>query len=147
LPDASEWTVVTAKRQTKGRGKPGSSWFSPDGGLYFSVILKPRKNSADLSPVTLLAAEAVASVIKAEIKPPNDLMIKSKKVCGILTEKVKDALIVGVGLNVNIEKFPDELAATSLYLENNKKYDPDQLLSEIIIELKNRYLKFLHNRI
>jgi BirA family biotin operon repressor/biotin-[acetyl-CoA-carboxylase] ligase len=153
LPEASEWTVLTAKKQTKGRGKPGSLWFSPEGGLYFSLILKPRKNPEDLAPFTLMAAEAIVSVIKrecyltADIKLPNDILIDSKKVCGILTEKVKDALIVGIGLNLNIKEFTEELNATSLLLECKKNLDLKYFLFEIIDELKKKYLNLLHNRL
>lgn len=153
MPEASEWTVITAKKQTKGRGKPGSLWFSPPGGLYFSIILKPRKNPEELAPFTLMTAEAIVSVVKREcnlapdIKLPNDILINSKKVCGILTEKAGDSLIVGVGLNLNINDIPEELNATSLLLECKKNFDLKHFLFEIIDELKKKYLNLLHNRL
>ena len=148
-PDSPEWTVVVAKEQSGGRGKPGSLWFSPPGGLYFSVILKPRKNPDDLAPITLLVAQAVASVLpaKAEIKLPNDLLVNGKKICGILTEKTGEALIIGIGLNVNIETFPAELNATSLKLETSKTWDLATLLQAILAELKKEYSQFLAGKV
>ena len=145
--------MVLAKKQTKGRGKPGSFWYSPEGGLYFSLILKPRKNPADLAPLTLIMAEAVAGTIKREggidpeIKLPNDILIGGKKVCGILTEKTGGALILGVGLNLNIREFPEDLNATSLLLECGREFEWRSLLGKIMEAFKNSYSKFLFNKV
>ena len=150
---SNEWTVVRARRQTKGRGKPGSEWFSPVGGLYFSVILKPRKNPNELATITLAAARAVVSVIKqeagidAEIKLPNDVLIGGKKVCGILTEKNRDALIIGIGFNLNTEEFPKELNATSLFQVKGERYEVKGFLEKLISELKIEYSKYLNNKV
>jgi len=146
---AKEWTVIVAESQWRGRGKPGRVWYSPVGGLYFSVILKPRKNLPDLLPLTKLAAQAVISVIKrqtglsAQIKFPNDVLLNGKKICGILTEKVGEAVIIGIGLNLNIAQFPPELSATSLWLESKRSWDTAQTLSELLDELKKEYVNFL----
>src|SRR3989339_1403747 len=93
---AVEGLVIIADQQTKGRGKPGSNWFSaPCLGLYLSVVLKPYKNPNDLSPLTLLVAQVVVRAIKeytglsATIKLPNDVLLNGKKVCGILLERLK----------------------------------------------------------
>jgi len=113
------------------------------------VILKPRKNPQDLTPLTKLAAQAVVSVIEeqaglsAQIKLPNDVLINGKKVCGILTEKVGEAVIIGIGLNLNIAQFPPELLATSLLLETKKKLEPDAFLGDLLAELKKEYVDFL----
>ena len=81
-----EGTVIIAESQSKGRGKPGSYWFSPKGkGLYLSVILKPLKDIQKLEPLILLGAKASLLVIeklsglKGEIKLPNDVMLAGKK--------------------------------------------------------------------
>ena len=148
-PHSPEWTVVAAEEQSGGRGKFGSLWFSPPGGLYFSVILKPRKNPDDLAPITLLVAKTIASVlpVKAEIKLPNDLLVNGKKICGILTEKTGEALIIGIGLNVNIDSFPSGLNATSLKLETSRNWDLDTLLQAILAELKKEYSQFLSGKV
>lgn len=144
-----EWTVVTAEEQGGGRGKPGSSWFSPPGGLFFSVILKPRKNPSDLSSITQLTAKAVAAVlpVKTQLKLPNDLLVNGKKICGILTEKTGEALIIGIGLNVNIDSFPPELNATSLKLETGKIWPLDPVLLDILAALKKEYSQFLSGKV
>ena len=141
--------MVIAKKQTGGRGKPGSHWYSPEGGLYFSLILKPRKNPSSLVSLTLIFAEAISLAIekttglKSEIKPPNDILISNKKACGILIEKSKDSLIIGIGLNVNIEKFESGLKATSLKLETGKSFGISEILEEILTNIQRKYLKFL----
>ncbi|MBI5699474.1 hypothetical protein HZC35_04085 [Candidatus Saganbacteria bacterium] len=104
------------------------------------MILKPRKNPADLTPITRLAAKAAAQALEdhdPRIKPPNDILIKGKKVCGILTEKTADGIILGIGLNINIDKFPADLNATSIF------GDKETIFKEILRCLKEEYLKYL----
>lgn len=152
-PQAEEWTVITAKKQTQGRGQFKRSWYSPEGGLYFSVILRPRRQVEDLKPLTRLFAKRIISVIKKEsglaaiLKPPNDILISGKKICGLLAEKTGESLIVGVGLNLNIKKFPEDLPATSLGLETGRVFDKETVLTEILKNLKDEYLKFLQGEV
>ena len=146
---AEPWTVVWAKEQTTGYGRKKISWFSPKGGLYFSVIL-PKSNIEDLQTITILGGFIVAKVIKDNfqlepfIKLPNDVWINQKKVAGILTENVIGreikSSIIGVGLNTNIGKFPKELenTATSLKIELRKKVDDKKILEQIIEKLKEQ---------
>jgi BirA family biotin operon repressor/biotin-[acetyl-CoA-carboxylase] ligase len=144
------WTVVVAKEQSLGHGRKGESWFSPIGGLYFSVIL-PKSNIDDLQTITNLAAFVVAQILKDGfglqplIKLPNDILIKEKKVCGILTENVIIGQspvfsIIGIGLNTNIKIFPEELEdkATSLQIELNQEFDNNKILEKILIGLKKQ---------
>lgn len=152
------WTIILAKEQTAGYGRKKDFWFSPSGGLYFSVIL-PKSKIEDLQTLTILAAFVVAKVIKENfnlepfIKLPNDVMImsnvkcqmlKPKKICGILTENVigkeMKLSIMGVGLNTNIEKFPKDLekGATSLKIELGKEVDNKKILNQVIGEFKNQ---------
>lgn len=90
---ALPWTVVVALRQDEGRGRKGNEWYSPRGGLYFSVVLPPS-DIDDLQTLTIMAAFAVAQTIKDGfgvepfIKLPNDVYLNGKKVCGIMTENV-----------------------------------------------------------
>lgn len=150
-----EGVVIVADSQTKGRGRPGSIWFSPAGaGIYLSAIVKPHKNPKDLSSITLIGARAVVKVIKkmagcsAEIKLPNDVMVKGKKISGILVERMASGhLIIGVGLNANnsAPSFPDEIkdSATSLRIETGKNFDLEKLRSCLISELDKEYLAYL----
>jgi BirA family biotin operon repressor/biotin-[acetyl-CoA-carboxylase] ligase len=147
---AAPWTVVVAEEQTNGYGKEQRGWFSPKGGLYFSIIL-PQSNIDDLQTLTILAAFAAAKTIMEKfslqtfIKLPNDVWINNKKIAGILTEniisgsKVKYS-VMGIGLDTNIDKFPKELenTATSLKIELDREVDNKQVMEKIVEELKKQ---------
>jgi len=124
-----EGIVVIADIQTHGRGRKNRLWLSPSGGLWFSVILRPKIIPEKGMLLTMAASIAVAQAIKKTtglnpvIKWPNDILINKKKVCGILTEFVfkknfLDYAVVGIGINVNnkIDKKIKKVA-TSLSLE------------------------------
>jgi len=148
--NSKAWTVVLAKEQTGGYGRKGNFWYSPRGGLYFSVIL-PKTKIEDLQILTILAAFCVAKILKEDfklepfIKLPNDVYVNGKKICGILTEniilgkEVKNS-IIGIGLNTNIEKIPRDLqnVATSIKIELKKEVDNKELLKKILEELKEK---------
>ncbi len=108
---APEWTVVSARRQSGGRGRLGRSFFSPEGGLYLSVILRPTMTGDTVTLLTTAAAAAMSRAIESvfkkdtKIKWVNDIYIDGRKVCGILTETAYcgaalDYAIVGVGVNL-----------------------------------------------
>jgi BirA family biotin operon repressor/biotin-[acetyl-CoA-carboxylase] ligase len=147
---ALPWTVVISEEQEIGYGRKGESWYSPKGGLYFSIIL-PQGEIDDLQTITILTAFIVAKTIKEDfnieplIKIPNDVLLNGKKICGILTEniigtKVKSS-VIGVGIDTNISSFPSELEsiATSLKIELGRDVDNEDLMEKIIIGLKNQF--------
>ena len=146
---AKPWLVVVAEKQTSGYGKEKVSWFSPKGGLYFSIIL-PKSKIEDLQTLTILAAFIVAKTIKRNfpleplIKLPNDVLIGKKKVAGVLTENIigKDVKlsVIGIGLNTNIEKFPKGLenGSTSLKIELGREVNNENILKRIVRELKEQ---------
>jgi BirA family biotin operon repressor/biotin-[acetyl-CoA-carboxylase] ligase len=150
-----EGLVVVAEQQTAGRGKPGSAWYSPPGlGCYLSVVVKPFQNPPELAPVTLLGARAVVSTIKlltglpAAIKPPNDVLVRGRKVCGILVERLASGeLIIGLGVNINNPEgsFPEAIkdTATSLLIESEERVDCKGFLSELLARLDQEYLAYL----
>ena len=156
LKGAEEGLVVTAKKQTAGKGRRGRSWESPaDENLYFSILLRPKLAPEKAPMLTLLMAYSVAKAlqkknINIEIKWPNDLVLSKKKICGILTEmnlaegQVED-VIVGGGLNVNTMRFSEELddKATSLTIELGRKLECGELLGWILEEFEERYHQFL----
>lgn len=152
------WTIVLAKEQTKGIGRKGNFWYSPKGGLYFSIIL-PKSTLEEIELLNILAAFVVAKVIKEEfslepyIKLPNDVYLNNKKICGILTENIilgekVNFSIMGIGLNTNICKFPQELKnkATSLRIELGKRVNDQKIFEKIIEELKGLFLKISLNK-
>lgn len=149
-----EGLVVIAERQTLGRGKPGSAWFSPPGNLYLSAVIEPFKNPGELAGVTLFSALAArAAILKlaklpAVIKWPNDLRLRGKKVCGILTERLASGhIIIGIGLNINVtaRAFPPELkgSATSLRIETGRQYQLDKCAEVLLALLDQEYRSFL----
>ncbi len=115
---------IIARSQTSGRGRMGRSFFSPDSGLYMSLLLRRNLKAADAMRLTTVAAVAVARAIDAvagvscSIKWVNDIYLYGKKVCGILTEGkslpggMLDFAVIGIGINLTepIDGFPKEIA-------------------------------------
>lgn len=150
-----EGTLVIAEEQTRGRGRMGRIWHSPKGmGLWFSLILRPPIRSDEVNLLTFLSALSVAQVVERRskinvgVKWPNDLLIKGRKFCGILSElsfedKRINFAIVGIGINLNQQErdFPPELRskATSLRIELGDKVDRVRLLQEILKRLEENY--------
>jgi BirA family transcriptional regulator, biotin operon repressor / biotin---[acetyl-CoA-carboxylase] ligase len=138
------WTVVT-DLQHEGRGRQGRSWVAPaETALLFSTILRPPVDVLPLLP--LLAAVTVAGGIEVatgaapDLKWPNDVLLRGKKLAGILLERPAGAdVILGVGLNVN--QLPADLpdGATSLVLELGRQLEREPLLAAILNDLSNAY--------
>uniref|UniRef100_A0A7C4X816 biotin--[biotin carboxyl-carrier protein] ligase n=1 Tax=candidate division WOR-3 bacterium TaxID=2052148 RepID=A0A7C4X816_UNCW3 len=151
LFDREEEVAIFALTQTRGRGRRQRAWFSPPGGLYLSVLLFPRIR---FNTVPLIAALAVVKTLnglgfkKAAILWPNDILLGSKKVCGILCERYKDGIVCGIGLNVNIKNFPKNLTnATSLLLESKKMYNLNKILDELLHHIEIFYRQSQNGRL
>jgi BirA family biotin operon repressor/biotin-[acetyl-CoA-carboxylase] ligase len=149
-----EGLVVISNSQSAGRGKPGSVWFSPPGNLYLSAVIKPHRNVDELMPLTLIGAIAGSSaiyqtsLIASLIKWPNDLLVRGKKIGGILVERIASGhLIIGIGINLNSDPgiFPEKIrgSATTLKHESKKQLDPSHFSQILIEELDARYLAYL----
>lgn len=159
-----EGLLLATELQTAGRGRLGRTWTAPArSGLAFSMLLKPDVPAARLPWVTLLTGVAVASAVRrltgfgeigdrffpgadgdehveARLKWPNDVLVGDRKLAGILVEKVGDAVVVGVGLNVSLRE--DELpvpTATSLAIEGAPLSDRAPLLRAVAREVEGRY--------
>ena len=128
-----EGTVIVAEQQSKGKGRMGRSWSSPRGGIYLSVILRPKLIPTEVSKLTLVAALSVAQTIRdtaglrALIKWPNDILVGKKKLCGILTElkaeqDMTSFVILGIGINVNTRKSLLPENSTSISEESDEKF-------------------------
>ncbi|MCG2728306.1 MAG: biotin--[acetyl-CoA-carboxylase] ligase [Candidatus Methanoperedenaceae archaeon] len=151
-----EGTVVIAESQTGGRGRLGRKWLSPEGGIWLSIILKPRIQPLYAPRITLLAGVAVAKTIhsqglQARIKWPNDVLINGKKVCGILTEigaemDMVDYCVVGIGIDANVdtESFPEGVreSSTSLKKELGHEINRVEFVQRLLSEFEALYLKF-----
>lgn len=150
---ASEGEVFLAEEQTAGRGRGSNKWHSERGlGIYCSVILRPQITPSDTLWLSLISAVAVQDAMKevtglaTDIRWPNDLLINDKKFCGILTELSTDAgrvrhAIVGIGINVNQEEFPQDLRAlaTSLRIETGREWPRVDLTAALLKSLDREY--------
>ena len=150
-----EGLVVTADRQTNGRGRLGRQWLSDDdSALYMSVLLKPDVDTRIIPVITLLCGVAVCRAINdlcdacAMIKWPNDIIIGNKKLCGILCEGMisgnEASVIAGIGINVNNESFDESIKnkATSLFLSTGNTYDRKETARCVLFELDKLYGEF-----
>ncbi len=150
-----EGVVVFAESQAKGRGRLGRAWVSPARkGLWFSVLLRPHLRPQETTQLTVAAATAIWRAIyqvtglRTEIKWPNDILCRGKKLVGILTElsaemdRVKHVTLgIGVSVNVTTSEFPVELrrTATSLRIELGKLVQRAELATAILRELDTDY--------
>jgi len=161
LKAVREGTVIVAETQTRGKGRLERKWISPLGGLWFSIILRPKVSPRHAPKLTLMMSVAVAKTInklfdlEAEIKWPNDVLIKGKKVCGILTETHTkgDSLnfaVVGVGINANfsLHNFPAELrgSSTTLKEELKNEIDCEGFLRSLLEETEYYYNMFTQGK-
>jgi len=151
---APEGSVFLAEEQTAGRGRGAHSWQSArSAGIYCSVILRPVLPPSEVLVLSLAAGLAVRAAIgqvnarvNVDLKWPNDVLIAGKKVCGILTEMNAEAtrvryVVVGVGINVNQAKFPEELQdqATSLLLATGSEWSRVELTAALLKSLDREY--------
>ena len=147
--NTSQPTMITSKRQSKGRGRMGKKWLSLKGNLFFSIFFEINEKKINFEQYTKLNAYLVRRVLskyifkKIKIKWPNDLLIEQKKVCGILQEiinhKEKKIMIVGVGINTLASPAIFELKTTNLSNYSKKRVDNNKILKDIKIS----YEKFI----
>lgn len=147
--------IIVADMQTKGRGRFKRKWHSGKGGLWMSILLKP-KSAGNLQYLTFAAAIAVVRSIKkianlkTSIKWPNDVHYKGRKLCGILTEGIfgrDNYAAIGIGLNVNQEKLPDEIKNIAISLKEikQKKTNIKRLTKSVIEQFFVLYHDY-HNK-
>ena len=143
---APHHTAVVARYQTQGRGKLASRWVMPRGeGVLLSILLRRVPESMAFTQLTLQVGWRLAQLLReltglaVEVKKPNDLMIEGLKLAGILSEarwrgeKMLYA-VVGVGINVNVQSFPDELTATACSLSQvaGKPFNVEEITRAVI---------------
>ena len=145
--DAAEGAVAVAEVQTDGRGRLGRAWEAPAGtSVLVSVLLLPAVEAPKLPELSLVAGGAVAQAIaevtglEPAIKFPNDILVRSRKVAGILAESSEGRVVLGIGVNVNqtLEQLPTDVKTepTSLRLELGGPVSRAQLLATILLQLE-----------
>ena len=147
-----EGAVLIARSQTAGRGRLGRSFFSPQSGIYFSILLRPRLPVQDTLRLTTAAAVAVAQAVgdAAQIKWVNDVYCRGKKVCGILTESALsgdrlDYAVVGIGLNLWTPKegFPADLQAIAGSIFDTRP--TEEQVADLISDILERFYRIYQN--
>lgn len=152
---ATEGTVAVAETQAAGHGRLNREWISPEGGLWFSIILRPKVRAAKAIQLVFVVGVAVAEVlrgrfrVKVETKWPNDVLVNGKKVCGILVEmnttrEEVNYVVAGIGINVNFDVrkvLPEQLrkVATSLENELGRKIGLEKLFKALLENLERTY--------
>ncbi len=156
---AVQYTVVQAEHQTKGKGRLGRSFYSPQStGLYFSVILRPSALPIeDTLFITTAAAAAVAEAIElvcgkvCGIKWVNDLFLKDRKICGILTEaaftpdlKGLTYAVLGIGVNIAPPEggFPSELQTIANTIYDDPNTVPEGLRERLLAAILDRFYAY-----
>lgn len=154
---APHGTLVIAEEQTAGRGRLGHVWLSePRVGLYFTLVLRPALSPAAAPILTLLCGVAVAEALQElsdlpmDLRWPNDVLCREKKCAGILVEMTAEPdriahVLAGIGINVNHESVPAELAteATSLRLESGRTFSRVEVLGAILARMEYYYQRLL----
>ncbi len=150
IKDAPEGAVILVDQQTGGRGRFGKQWYSPEGGIWMSVILRPP----DPSLISIIAGIAVCRALHMNgvlpgIKWPNDIVLNGKKIGGTLTEIIDKTVILGIGVNLNIREFPDELEAiaSSVFLETKKHLEKKMVFDTLCKQLDDCYIMLKQNKV
>ena len=145
----SKPSIITSLKQTKGRGTMGKKWISKKGNLFFTIFFKLEQKKINFKHFAILNAYLIRRIISKEfkskfnIKWPNDILFRGKKICGILQETItyrkKKFLIVGMGINTNFKPNISSFSSTCLKYIINKNIDNNKLLYLV----KKKYEKFL----
>jgi BirA family biotin operon repressor/biotin-[acetyl-CoA-carboxylase] ligase len=154
---AQDGLVAIAEVQQGGKGRVGRLWVSPSGGIWLSLLLRPKLDPVHAPKITLMTGVVVAQTIQKltglepKLKWPNDVMVNEKKVCGILTEMSGDRdrieyIVVGVGVNANftLSSLPRTIhdSATTLQLEVGHEISRIDFIIELLNKFDEVYLKF-----
>ncbi|MDR9418233.1 biotin--[acetyl-CoA-carboxylase] ligase [Gracilimonas sp.] len=148
--------LVLTDFQSGGRGQHNRKWVvEPEQNLTFSLVFEPAKANR-LNLLTLTCALAIKEVLENEagingiLKWPNDVLVKEKKICGILTETVfignqLDRIVAGIGLNINQLRFSDEIKhnATSVSIESGEETEREELLAKLLQRIEFRYRQWV----
>ncbi len=147
--DAPEGTAALAGEQTGGRGRKGSAWASPSGGLWLSIVLRPTIPLEAWPLIGFAAGAGVAAALESvsgrtiQLKWPNDVILESRKVGGILVESAAGVAILGIGINVNVEldALPEDVrrGATTVLASLGRTVDLSVLTRAVLEQVEHFY--------
>ena len=135
LEELEDGAIVVAKQQIAGRGRRGNQWISNEGNLFFTLRLKKTKNAFSyIMQISNILVEIFdVCNMEAVIKYPNDILVKGRKIAGVLIEVIDDDVILGIGINVQEDQFETLTSrATSIKIESGKDIDPLDVLNLFI---------------
>lgn len=152
---APHGALAVTEFQSAGRGRFNRKWTASEGtSVMMTLVLRPQFGPLYASMLTLIMGLSVAQAAEKfgflpSIKWPNDVVLSRKKICGILTEMSADVdkinfVVIGVGINVNTQSFPEEVAdkATSFYAESGQRFDRNQVVAAVMEAFEKNYEKF-----
>lgn len=151
------WTILSTDYQRKGRGRLNHVWRAHRGkNLLCSILIKNSEVFKEHEALCLLIGVSVYRLLKGlkikniKIKLPNDVYVNNKKICGILIETIfiankLEAIVIGVGLNLNQKSFPKTLKATSTYLINKRIVNPNETLHRLVNIIQDELKKVSKN--
>ncbi|MBN1329617.1 MAG: biotin--[acetyl-CoA-carboxylase] ligase [Candidatus Heimdallarchaeota archaeon] len=158
--DNSNGTIIIAEEQTLGKGRLNRSWISPIGGVWLSIIIQRKIPLKILEGFSIRygikLVRALRKLTKApfQVKWPNDIILNSKKLGGILIdlssrEDSLESLILGIGINVNIQRFPHEIEeiATSMQIELKKEFSLNDIEEVIINSYQELIIELLESNL
>lgn len=145
---AAHGTVVCAREQTAGRGRHARHWHSPVGNLYASLLLRPDAPPGKAGELSFVSALAVADTVdrflpdgvRAELKWPNDVLVRGAKIAGILLEYAEPAVIIGIGLNIRHVPSETSYPVTSLTDRGAGVKDPEPVLQALLPAFARRFV-------
>lgn len=153
---AAHGTLAVAEFQSAGKGRLGRRWTAPPGSsVMMTLLLRPDFEPQYAPMLTIVMGLSVAQAaqkmgVETSIKWPNDVVVSRKKICGILTEMSAEEhqihyVVIGVGINVNLNDLPEELAdkATSLFIETGKTFDRSEMVSYVMEHFEENYERFI----
>jgi BirA family biotin operon repressor/biotin-[acetyl-CoA-carboxylase] ligase len=157
--DIENGSIIIAEKQTLGSGRFNRKWSSPNGGLWFTLVLKPTLPPTEAPKITQIAAASIYKTLNdfnigVTIKWPNDILLDNKKLCGILAEMKCDMdsvhyLVLGIGMNINIDEndFDESIQsiATSLKIKYKKEFKRSEILSSFLNHFEELYNNFIDN--
>lgn len=157
-------SIITAKVQKKGKGTMGKKWISQKGNIFISIFFEFKKNKIPFQQFSIFNAHLIKKILnkystaKVKIKWPNDLLIRNRKVCGILQEIInhedKQYLIIGIGINSFTFPANKSIKSTSLLCFSKKNVENKRIINDIkktyeklLIDIKRYELTYLKKKI
>lgn len=156
--NSKEGMVLLSEAQFNGKGRRNRKWVSPEGGIYLSILLKSREDRKYIPIFNLIGAISIAESLKelynlpVSVKWPNDVVLDSKKISGVLSEvdsRSENRMVMGIGINVNIDskQLPPRSISVKEYLQRSENINKLKLIWELLKNLEEKYFLYKNNKL